>query len=443
MGAGSSGLTAAKTLHERGIPFDCLEKGSGVGGLWRYDSDSGHSAAYRSLHINTSRTKMSFADYPMPKSYPDFPHHSLILKYFEDYTDHFGLRDRITFQTSVLRVEPQPQGGFLVTTENRQGQRHAREYSAVLVANGHHWSPRYPDFPGTFDGPTLHSHHYRTPESFAGKRVLVVGMGNSGCDIACDASRVASRVFLSTRRGAHVIPKYLFGKPLDKLAPRWMWEHLPFWVFQRFFQVALHLARGRMSKYGLPDPQHRILEEHPTISADLLNQLGHGEIAIKPNVRELRGTSVQFEDGSEEAIDVLVYATGYNVSVPFIERGILNTEHNEVRLYRRVVHPRYPGLYFIGLIQPWGAIMPLAEAQGKWVADLLDGSCGLPTPEAMEAEITNSRKKVRRRYTQTARHTIQVDFYAYLTELRRERKRHAASPRVQLRAVSSARRAAA
>lgn len=423
IGAGSSGLTAAKTLRDRKIPFECIERGSGVGGLWRYGNDSGLSAAYQSLHINTSRDRMGFADYPMPRDYPDFPHHSLILKYFEDYTDHFGLRDSIEFQTTVLKVEPQTGGGFEVITEDRQGRRQTREYCAVLVANGHHWKPRFPQFSGTFTGESLHSHNYRNSETLAGKRVLVVGMGNSGCDIACESSRVAERVFLSTRRGAHIIPKYLFGKPLDKLVPRWIWQYVPFGIFQRCFEAALRVSRGRIEKFGLPKPEHRVLEEHPTISSDLLNLIGHGEIEIKPNVRELAERSVLFDDGSAEEIDVIVYATGYDVAIPFLDPQVLNTEDNEVRLYRHTVHPEYPGLYFIGLIQPWGAIMPLAEAQGKWIADLLEGACGLPAPEVMNAKITSDREKLRRRYTQTARHTIQVDYYPYLAELKRERRR--------------------
>jgi len=428
VGAGSSGLTAACALKQRNIPFDCIEKGSGVGGLWRYKNDNGLSAAYRSLHINTSRDRMSFADYPMPRNYPDFPHHSLILRYFEQYTDHFHLRDHIQFQTSVVKIEPQADGRHQVTTENAQGHRSTRSYRSVIIANGHHWSPRLPDFPGEFHNTTMHTHDYRTPDAMAGKRVLVVGIGNSGCDIACETSRVAEKVFLSTRRGAHIIPKYMFGKPLDKVAPQWMWERLPLWLFQRVFGLGLRLSRGRVEKFGLPKPSHRILEEHPTISSDLLNLIGHGEINIKPNVESFAGDRVRFENGTEEPIDVIVFATGYNVSTPFLAPEILNTENNEVRLYKRVVHPDYPGLYFVGLVQPWGAIMPLAEEQGKWVGDLLQQKCGLPAPEAMQRNITDERGKVRRRYTNSARHTIQVDFYPYLADVRRERRR---KPNVQ------------
>lgn len=429
IGAGSSGLVAAKTLHERGIAFDCFERGSRVGGLWRYENDNGQSVAYRSLHINTSRTMMQFADFPMPRDYPDFPHHSQIAAYFDSYVAHFGFGDRIAFRTNVRSVEPLPDGTFRVTSE-RDGAESSARYSSVLVANGHHWHPRLPTFPGTFDGETLHASRYRTPEAFAGKRVLVVGIGNSGCDIACELSRVAERALLAVRSGVHLIPKYLFGRPLDRLVSPWMWRHLPLRVQQFIFKVALRLVRGKQKRFHLPEPRHRILEEHPTISSDLLNLIGHGRVAVKPNVRELAAREVIFEDGSREAVDVIVYATGYDIVTPFLSRAVFEAKDNEVRLYKLVVHPERPGLYFIGLVQPWGAIMPLAEEQSKWVADLIENKCGLPSRAEMLKAIESDREKVRRRYTASRRHTIQVDFYPYLDALRKERTRKPA-PRVE------------
>lgn len=423
VGAGSSGIVAAKTLHERGIPFDCFELGSGIGGVWRYNNDSGLSPAYRSLHINTSRQRMSFSDFPMPETYPDFPHHSLVLKYFENYVDHFGFRDRIQFNTRVCRVTPAREGTWLVTAQGRGAPAETRQYRSVIVANGHHWSPRLPEFEGEFNNRAMHSSDYRTPDDMLGKRVLVVGMGNSGCDITCEVARVAQRTFLSTRRGAHVMPKYLFGKPLDRLAPAWMWRYLPYGVFQRLFACALRIARGRLRRFGLPEPNHRILEEHPTISADLLNVLGHGRITVKPGITRLAEDRVEFVDGSSEAVDVIIYATGYNISFPFLSPTLLNPAGNSVRLYRRVVHPRHNRLFFVGLIQPWGAIMPLAEEQSKWVADLLAGVCGLPPRAAMEREMDKHVRRIQRRYVKSPRHTIQVDYFQYLDDIRKERSR--------------------
>ncbi len=423
IGAGSSGIASAKTLHERGIPFDCFEKGSGIGGNWRYNNDNRMSSAYQSLHINTSRDKMAFSDFPMPKSYSEFPHHTLILKYFEKYVDHFGFRDKLTFQTSVDRVEPLPDGGYEVTVTDRDGQQRSERYSAVLVANGHHWSPRHVTFPGQFTGESMHSHYYKTLDCLIGKRVLVVGIGNSACDIACEASRVAEATFLSTRNGAHVIPKYMFGIPMDKIAPGFCWKYLPHPLFRFLFGTALRLARGPQGNYGFPTPKHKILQEHPTISSELLNLVGHGRILMKPNISELQGDKVKFVDDSVESIDLIVYCTGYQITFPFLDSTILNPANNEVPLYRNVVHPDYPGLYFIGLVQPWGAIMPLAELQSKWVADLLEGRSGLPSTEAMKVAVRRDREKVARRYVKSDRHTIQVDYYPYEALLKKERKR--------------------
>jgi cation diffusion facilitator CzcD-associated flavoprotein CzcO len=423
IGAGSSGIVAAKALHERGIPFDCFEKGSGVGGLWRYENDNGAAVAYKSLHINTSRKQMQYADFPMPADYPDFAHHSLLARYFDSYVDHFGFLDKITFRTAVQHVEPLPDGAFRVVTEDRQGQRRTGRYAAVLVANGHHWQPRLPQLAGQFAGTMLHASRYRSPNDMVGRRVLVLGLGNSGCDIACEVSRVAERTFLSTRRGAHIIPKYVFGKPLDALVPAWMWHYLPFRVLQWVFGTALRIARGRLTRFHLPQPTHRVLEEHPTVSSELLNLIGHGLIKVKSNIRELAGTHVRFEDDSEEAVDVIVLATGYDIKMPFLDTQVFDTTGNEVALYKLVVHPDYRGLYFIGLVQPWGPIMPLAEEQAKWVADLLEGKCQLPVREEMLRVIERDRTAMRRRYTSSPRHTIQVDFYPYLAELRKERRR--------------------
>lgn len=428
IGAGSSGIAACQVLAARGISFDCFEKGSKVGGNWRFENDNGMSSAYRSLHINTSRGLMAYKTYPMPDDYPDYPDHFQIARYFDDYVDHFGLRKKIRFQTEVKTVQP-VDGEWEVTVEGADGGLETIRYRAVLVANGHHWDPRWPEppFPGAddFAGEQMHAHYYREPDVLHGKRVLVLGIGNSATDIAVEASRVAEKTFLAMRRGAYVIPKYLNGRPTDESASPFL-TRMPLAVQRFVIARMLRLTAGDMTAYGLPRPDHKLLEAHPTVSAELLSRLGHGDIEVKPNIdRFSGGRAVRFADGSEEQVDLVVYCTGYRISFPFFDEEVISAEGNRLPLYRRVASVEHPGLYFIGFIQPLGAIMPLAEAQAEWVADLLSGRGTLPPPTEMKAEIADSEAKMRKRYVASKRHTIQVDFHPYLRELKRERKRAA------------------
>ncbi|MFF3214402.1 NAD(P)-binding domain-containing protein [Streptomyces sp. NPDC002886] len=431
IGAGSSGIAACQVLAERGIPYDCYESGSEVGGNWRYQNDNGMSSAYRSLHINTSRQVMEYACFPMSDAYPVYPSHFHIARYFDAFVDHFGLRPSIAFRTEVTEVGKTPDGRWAVTARSLEdGSSTSRAYDAVLVANGHHWKPRMPrpELPGagSFTGSQTHSHHYRTPEPFAGARVLVLGIGNSACDIAVETSRVSTHTFLSMRRGAHILPKYLFGTPTDHLTGSWL-ARAPLAIQALGLSLLLRLSRGRLSAYGLPEPRHGVLGAHPTISDDLLSRLGHGDITVTPMIKELDGSGVVFEDGSREEIDAVIYCTGYDIDFPFLPEKLIDPAGNAVTLYRRVVSPDHSGLYFIGLVQPLGAIMPLAEAQSRWVADLLQGRCRLPSHDTMQREINEYHARTARRYVASSRHTIQVDALSYLRELREERARSSTS----------------
>lgn len=418
IGAGASGMVCCKTLQEQGIAFDCYEKGSYLGGLWRYDNDSGASSAYKSLHINSSRQVMAFSDFPMPEDYPDYPHHSLILKYFESYADHFGIRDKITFNTEVLDVQPLPDNRYRVTTS-----RGKKDYDAVIVCNGHHWDPKYASFPGNFSGDIMHSHFYKSQEGFQDKRVLIVGIGNSAVDIACELSKVASRTVISTRSGAYIIPKYFFGIPVDHLTgPPLPFMPLP--IQRAVLGTVLFIASGDQEKYGIPKPKRELLREHPTVSQELPALVGHGRITIKPNIRELKGVNVAFEDGTEEPFDMIILATGYKVNFPFLKDGVVTVRDNVISLYHKVVHPDHPNLYFIGLIQPLGPVMPLAELQAKWVTKLISGECHLPPRDVMGKEIEKDRQEMIKRYGSSTRHTLQVDFYPYKELLKKEMKRY-------------------
>jgi cation diffusion facilitator CzcD-associated flavoprotein CzcO len=422
IGAGSSGIAACQVLQARGIEFDCFEKGSGIGGNWRYGNDNGMSSAYRSLFINTSRAMMEYATYPMPDEFPDYPHHTQIARYFEAYVDHFGFRDKIAFRTEVTRVEP---AGDRWEVTLADGQ--SRSYDAVLVANGHHWDAKYPEppFPGQdgFTGEQLHSHWYREPdERFVDRNVLVLGIGNSATDIASETSRVARMTYLAMRRGAYVLPKFIGGVPLDQLSPDWA-NRLPFKLTRPLLMREVNRVQGSMESYGLPQPDHKLGEAHPTVSADLLDRIGHGRITVKPNLDHIDGSLVHFADGTSETIDTIVWCTGYRITFPFLDDALLPTAGNQVSLYRRVVHPERAGLYFIGLVQPLGAIMPIAERQSEWIADLLEGTAALPAPDRMRRAIEREDKALRKRYIASTRHTIQVDFHTYMRALARERKR--------------------
>jgi dimethylaniline monooxygenase (N-oxide forming) len=432
IGAGSSGIASAQVLQSRGIDFDWFEKGSMIGGNWRYENDNGMSSAYRSLHINTSRRVMAFKSLPMPDGYPDYPDHFQMASYFDEVVDRYGLRERIRFNTPVVEVVPAEDGvvEWDVTVEGPEG-RSTDRYGAVLVANGHHWDARWPEpaFPGAdeFAGEQIHAHEYREPESLRDKRVLVLGIGNSAVDIAVESSRIGAKTFLATRRGAYVIPKYLNGRPIDEMANA-ITGSAPLTVQRAVLGRALKVAVGDPTSYGLPKPDHKLLEAHPTVSSEFLPRLGHGDIVAKPNIERFTGgNGVRFVDGTEAEVDLVVYCTGYKISFPFFDPAVLSAPDNKLPLYRRVVSVERPGLYFIGFIQPLGPIMPIAEAQSEWIADLLSGRTELPAAADMRKEIAVEEDKQRKRFVASKRHTVEVDFHPYLRAIRRERKR-AATP---------------
>ncbi|HTD57793.1 MAG TPA: NAD(P)-binding domain-containing protein [Solirubrobacteraceae bacterium] len=419
IGAGSSGIAAAKALLDRGISFDCIEKSDQVGGNWVFGNRNGMSAAYRDLFINVSRERMAYADYPMPSSYPDFPHHTHIKEYFDNYVDHFALREHITFETAVEHARKREDGMWEIRLDTGE----TREYDALLVANGHHWDARWPEpsFPGsdTFEGAQMHAHSYVDNSIFAGKDVVILGMGNSAMDLAVESSYVAANTYLSARKGAWIIPKYVFGKPVDQLPNN---PRVPFAIRQRMIHQTIKTITGPPERYGLPKPDHKFGESHPTVSGRILDRIAHGTIAPKPNIAALDGATVRFTDGSTVHADVVVYCTGYKISFPFFDKDFLAAPDNHIELFRRVFHPDIAGLYFIGLLQPLGAIMPLAEAQSAWIGDHLRGEYALPSSAELRRDIARDQAAMRKRYVASKRHTIQVDFDDYLYALGSERR---------------------
>jgi len=427
IGAGSSGIAVAKALKDRGIPYDCFERSDQVGGNWYCRNPNGMSAAYESLHINTDCRQMEYRDYPMPEGTPDYPDHRVIMAYFNDYVDHFGLRDTITFNTGVSHARRRDDGLWEITLDDGR----TMEYDVLLVANGHHWDPRWPEpaYPGEFDGEQIHSHAYVSPTEpvdCRGKRVLVVGMGNSAMDIACELSRpgLAESVGLSARRGVWVVPKYLFGKPTTRMAslPHWFPWRINSWLIQRI--VSLNV--GKPWNYGLPRPDHRILQAHPTVSQDIFMRLGEGAIRPRPGIRRLDGRQVEFADGTRADVDLIVWCTGYKVSFPFFDPDFISAPDNDLPLWERMAKPGIGDLFFIGLLQPLGAIMPIAEAQGRFIGDYLAGRVALPPADEMARTIDAERRQMFSRYQDHApRHTMQVDFESYFWRLDKHRRRGA------------------
>ncbi len=426
IGAGASGLAAGKALAERGIAFDWFEKGSMVGGLWQINNDNGAVAAYKTLHLNSSRQRTEFPSFPMPEEWADYPHHSLIAGYFEEYARHYDLYRRITFNAEVTQVTPLPGGdapgarGWAVTT-SATGTRH---YQNVIVANGHHSRPRVPDFPGEFTGESLHAHDYRDPAMFADKTVVVIGVGNSGMDISCDAAKLAKKVYLVTRRGVHVLPKYAFGRPIDTLGNSLI-AYVPLAVERRLYEVIVRASVGRPQDRGLPTPDHRLLGAHPTVSAELYDRVGHGDILMKPQVDSLDGRTITFADGSSVDADVLVYATGYDVALPFFDADVYDPAGNQMPLYQRVLTPQRPGLFFVGFIQTVGANIPLYEYQAEWIGDVLTGEAALPSAKEISHWIDSDQAAMAKRYTRSERHTMQVDYWRYIRSMKELRARKA------------------
>ena len=370
----------------------------------------------------------------MPEDYPDFPHHTQIKTYLEGYAEAFDLKSRIEFQNGVEHAERLADGGWDLTLQDGS----TRRFDFLVVANGHHWDPRYPDFPGEFTGTAIHSHHYidpRTPLELTGTRILVVGLGNSAADITVELSSKSldNEVTLSTRSGAWIVPKYFAGKPADKFFRTT--PYLPL-SWQRKAAAALQpFTAGRPEEYGLPTPNHGFFEAHPTQSVELPLRLGSGDVVPKPNVELLDGSTVHFSDGTSDEFDVIVYATGYNITFPFFDRDFLHAPDNHLPLFKRMYKPGMEDLTFIGFAQSTPTLFPFVESQARLAAAHLVGAYALPDPAEMERVIKEDEHKYIGHVLATPRHTQQVDYFIYEHDLRARE-----IPAGRKRALATARR---
>ena len=336
IGAGPVGLGMAKALLEHKIPYEELEADDDLGGNW-------YHGVYETVHIISSRKTTEYADYPMPEHYPDFPSRQQMLEYLRDYAEKFGLRKHIQLNTKVVMALPLADAKWEL--ELATGEK--RIYKGLIVCNGHHWHKRFPNYPGKFEGQWIHSKDYRSPAQLAGRRVLVIGGGNSACDIAAEAARVGKTSRLSVRRGYWFLPKTFFGIPSAEMMKPWF----PVWAQRLMIALLVRITVGKYSQYGFPEPDHKIFEAHPTINSELLYYVKHGRIQARPDIARFEGKTVHFVDGQSEAFDLIVCATGYHVSFPFLPPGLVPVKGSVTKLYGGCVLAEYKNLYIIGTSQ--------------------------------------------------------------------------------------------
>jgi dimethylaniline monooxygenase (N-oxide forming) len=424
IGAGSAGIAMCRSLKIRDIDFDCYERRSELGGLWRYPAENGKSCAYPALFANTSKTVMQFPSFPMPDDYPDYPHHSQVARYFDSYVDHYGLREHIHFGTEVSRVEQAAGGGWSVTFGD--GTTHL--YRAVMVASGgRHGQPLFGSYEGKFTGTELHSYDYEGPAEFAGKKVVIIGLGATSADIATEVSRVAEATYLSVRTGHYVVPKILEGGPIDKLSP--MMKKLSVEQRRPLVSLMIKLVHGHMSAYGLPDPPYKVGQGPLVASSELLPAIAHGRITAKPVIESVDGRTVRFADGKGEVeADVIIHCTGYRISYPFLDDTLVGDGDDAPPLYHQVVPPETEGLYFIGLLHSMMSLMPLAEHQAEWVGDLLTETVALPSRAQMWSELRNARRRQDKRFHDSSGHLL-VDPNEYERLIAEERRKYATTDR--------------
>lgn len=366
IGAGPMGLAMARNLQRFDIPFQGFELHSDVGGLW--DLRGPKSTMYESAHLISSKRMTEFTEFPMDDEVADYPSHREVDRYFKDFADHFDLRSHYRFNTEVVRIARRTDGGGWSVAWKHGSQTETQIFRGVLIANGTLSEPNRPKFVGHFEGETLHSAQYKTPDIFDGKRVLVVGAGNSGCDIAVDAVHRADRVVMSVRRGYHFVPKYVFGKPADSIGGK---VQLPRFLKQRLDRFLLSWFNPNPQRLGFPKPDHKLYESHPIVNSMVLYHAGHGDLTFQTDIERFDGSTAYFVDGTQEDFDLVLLATGYRLHYPFIGREELNWQGSSPNLYLNCFHPERDDLFVLGMIEAAGLGWQGRHEQAELVARYL------------------------------------------------------------------------
>ncbi len=380
IGAGPSGLAGARCLQKNGVPFQGFDAHTDLGGLWNIGNP--RSTVYESAHLISSKRMTEFTEFPMAESVADYPSHRDLLDYFKAFADHFGLREHYRFGVRVRRVEPvsdAPDTLWRVTIETADGQLETAEYKGVIAANGTLAEPNMPSFEGHFDGELLHTSAYKSAEIFKGKRVLIVGAGNSGCDIAVDAVHYARSTDISVRRGYYFVPKYVFGKPADSLGGK---RPLPPWLKQKVDSTILKWFTGDPVRFGFPKPAYKMYESHPVVNSLILYHIGHGDVGVRADIAKLEGHTVHFKDGSSRDYDLILAATGYLLHYPFLDKQVLNWQGMAPSLYLNIFAPRFDRLAVLGMVEASGLGWQGRYEQAELVARYFKG-LDAGTPEAL------------------------------------------------------------
>jgi hypothetical protein len=412
IGAGPSGLTTLKNLLSLGLTnVVCFDETDAIGGNWVFRDD--RPSVHEDTHIISSKRLSEFDDFPMPADFPEFPSHREIRAYFDAYAAHFRLAPFIRLKQRVEAATRHADGRWSVRIATPDGVDEAT-YDYLLVCSGHHRVPHIPRYPGHFNGEVLHSGAIKHVARFRNKRVLVVGGGNSACDIAADISNVASRTCISMRRGYQILPKKLFGYPIDRLYAAFHW--LPRSISRPLFKIVIRLKVGRCEDYGLRPPDSQPLEMHPTLNSKVLKALRGGAVLPRVGIAHLNEDGVEFLDGTLDSFDTIIWATGFRTAFPFLDASIVNWNLAECPpLYLKMIHREVANLYFIGLFQPLGCIWRLADYQARIAALQIAGH--LQRPADLGARIEHEMTSRRWKFDKSTRHAIEVDYHEFRKEL--------------------------